>query len=206
MEPVALRRPRGLGVKPCRGSLHAREIHRPVGVPRPAGVLGVRLFPAGGGRGDVRPHVADADGLAVERVVGIESADAIHERALHRRVERTVRRAAVDPPNRPLARGGVVRAHGGGGVSAAGAHEHVVLKIARAAHDWPRAARALEFHPGAGPRPQGAVMHLPVAEQEIEIVQPGEVRGRRRRRRLLGRAHRDGGQGHDHQANSQGAR
>src|SRR3954447_11965855 len=109
------RRPRNApppdrGGSATRTSLDALEIHVPVHFPRLAAIGRIRLLPLRGARRDVRPRVAHADGFSTQRVVGIEVPDAVLEMALHRRIERVVRHAAVEPPDRPLACLRVVRA------------------------------------------------------------------------------------------------
>src|SRR6185503_15979181 len=160
------------------------EIAHPVRFPGLAAVRRVGLFPMRARRRDLRPDVADADRTSVEGVVGVERAGAL-EAAFERRIETADRIAAVEPPDRPLPRLRVERAHADAAVCAIWNAEPVLAHVACSAERRACALPAVELDPlGASgePRLQATVMHLPVAEQEIEIVHAAQTFGDSRAR------------------------
>ena len=83
---------------------------------------------------------------AVEGVGGEERPDPVLESADDRRIE-TAGVAAVEPPDRPLVGGRVERAQRDRPVGAGRQLEDVVVDVAGAVEERPRAGRALEFVP-----------------------------------------------------------
>jgi len=77
---------------------------------------------------------ADADGSAIERIVGEERAEAIHEAANNGHVE-AVGAAAVEPPDRPCARRLIEGAQRDCAVGAAGQVDEIVLDITMPSED-----------------------------------------------------------------------
>ena len=85
-------------------------------------------------------------------------------------------RAAIHPPDGPGRGRRIVGAQRRASRVARGAVEQAILDIAEPAQDRPRIRSALELVPLAA-RTLDAVMHVPVAELEVEIVGAGEVVG-----------------------------
>ncbi len=84
------------------GLRHPANILNPVGFPSLAAVRRISLFPVTRRGGDVGPDEARPNLLSVERIIAIESAHTVLEAPSHRWIQRAQRRAAIQPPDRPL--------------------------------------------------------------------------------------------------------
>jgi len=107
-------------------------------------------------------------------------------------IEGAVGIAAVDPPNGPESRLGVVRARRDAAIHALRHVEFRIVDIAQTAHEREGTNRAIELFPvvtAREPLLQLATMHLPLPYQKIKIVHPGKVLRRGRFRNILGSAH-----------------
>src|SRR5258705_7845429 len=91
------------------------------------------------------------------------------EAAFDRRIERTMRIAAVDPPDRPLCALGIVSAQGRAIGDAARLVERVLFDILRSVDEKAIAASAIEFPPFAACALE-PMMDAPFAGEEIEIM------------------------------------
>ena len=148
----------------------AREVHRPVRLPRPAAVVGERLLPARRLRPHARPDEADEDRAAVEGVRALEDAGVAFEPTEDRRVEHA-RAAAVGPVDRPQPRLRVEEAERHPDGAAVVARAELVL-VAEAVEQRPRDDRRPELVPlvrAREPLAQPAVADVPAAEPEVEV-------------------------------------
>src|SRR4029453_16891346 len=150
--------------------------HDPVRVPRLAAIRRRRLLPARRCRCDVRPQEPRAR-FTVLCLVAKEGADSVLEPAFDWRVERTRGIASIEPPDSPLFRLRIIRAHRYGAISAIGRMQRVLLHVCPAVHEPPIAARALEVHPFLTVRFQAMMMHTPFADEKIKIVRASAAGG-----------------------------
>src|SRR4029453_19678446 len=143
--------------------------HDPVRVPRLAAIRRRRLLPARRSRCDVRPRDRRVR-FPVLCVVAKEGADSFLEPGFDWRVERTRGIASIEPPDSPLFRLRIIRAHRYGAISAIGRIQRVLLHVCPAVHEPPIAARALEVHPFTTARLKPMMMDTPFTDQKIKIV------------------------------------
>jgi len=111
--------------------------------------------------------------------------------AFDRRVEISEGIAAVEPPDGPLRGLRIIRAEADTTIFAAWQLDHVVVHVGPAVHEREVVAGSFEFHPFVivgQPLLLAAVIDLPLADEEIEIVQAGQVRGLHGLRIVLGGA------------------
>src|SRR4029453_1049479 len=143
--------------------------HDPVRVPRLAAIRRRRLLPARRCRCDVRPQEPRAR-FTVLCLVAKEGADSVLEPAFDWRVERTRGIASIEPPDSPLFRLRIIRAHRYGAISAIWRIQRVLLRIRVAVHERAIAARAIEVHPFTTARLKPMMMDTPFTDQKIKIV------------------------------------
>src|SRR2546430_12124424 len=118
------------------------------------------------------PEVADANWLPLQCVVGIERPNAVFEAADGWHID-LARTAAIQPPYRPLFLFWIIGAQRHSAISSPRQIEHTVPNVAQTAEDLLPGAGPLELDPFmiiSEPLLQPAVMHPPVAHEEIEIV------------------------------------
>ena len=146
----------------------------------------------GRGRGDVRPNVSRPHGFSVDDAFRIECSDTLLEVPFDGRVHRQVRRAAVEPPDRPFLRLSVECTERDAVGISLRPEEDLFLDVRRSVHQRTVGRGAIEFLP----RSVGAldaVMDAPLAELEIKIVHAWRIALGRPRRPcgLLRRGRRD---------------
>lgn len=131
------------------------------------------MFPAGGVCCDIGPSIAHTDRLAIQHVIRKEITDAVLEVTFDRWIERPVRKASIEPPDRPLTGPGIVGAQTQGTISTPWRFNEVVFNVAPTAHHSTGAARTFELHPFAAP--ERAMMNTPLAELKVEVVQTRKI-------------------------------
>src|SRR5262249_11125111 len=153
--------------------LDARVDGDPVHLPGPPAVIGVRLLEAARVRRDVGDHEAHEDGAAVERLLVVELAAAVLERADRRRAQGAG--PDVGEVEAPLPRLGVVEPQADAFEVTGRPVGDQLHEVGPAVRDGPDDGRALVLDPGrrAGERLDEALqVRLPDTDVEIEVVLP----------------------------------
>src|ERR1700761_5051071 len=148
------------------------KIHEPIGVPCLSRICRGSLFPMRRCRRNERPGKACPDRFAVHRALRKKRAHAILESPLDRWVERKMRKAAVDPPDRPFLRLRIERSNRGAVSGAGRPRKDMLFDVALPCHERPGCARSIEFLPCAVARTLHLMMHTPLTVFEIKAMHP----------------------------------